>query len=101
LKMPEAHPDVRLSGDWNKNWISTSALLPADDKVMLELKCPSLDDVKGEVDVEMSVPEEWGYRFGDEGALSVKKPLRELCTAGNAYALVPSGKVDDDPKHNT
>jgi hypothetical protein len=101
LKMPEAHSDVKLTGDWNKNWIGMSALLPDGDKVALRLKCPTLDDVKGDVEVEMSVPEESAYRFGDEGAVSVKKPLRELCKAGNRHDLVPSGKVDSDPKHNT
>jgi hypothetical protein len=105
LKMPEAHRDVKLTGDWNKNWIGTSALLPGEDKVVLKLKCPTLADVKGDVDVEMSVPEASGYRFGDEGAVSVKKTLRELCNDGakdgGRHELVPSGEVDSDPKHNT
>lgn len=99
LQVPAAHRDVVFTNEWNKDWITTSALLPAEDKLVLKVKCGALDDVAGNVDVVMRLPEESGYRLSN-GATSLQTKLADLCK-GDGHALVPSGKLGLSPADNT
>lgn len=49
-KLGDRYPGVAATGDFTKNWITNSTILPAGDHIYVNLECPKMDAGRGDVE---------------------------------------------------